>query len=64
MAKQKSLVKEVKTREKQSLQVILAEFGYNHQYQVILVDGKRVDDLNTMVDMNNKIIILPKIRGG
>jgi len=64
MVEQQSIIKEVKIKEKKSLQLILEELNINLLNSAILVDGKLVTDLTIEVEINSEIIILPKIKGG
>jgi len=58
------LIQELVIEEKQTLRAILRENTIDHQIYAVLVNNKRVSDLNTEIIPGSKIIVLPKIRGG
>ncbi len=61
---EKKLISKLELKEKKTLKRLIGELGLNDKYFAILVDGKRVSDLNQILDKNSKIVILPKIQGG
>ena len=64
MVEQKPLVKEVITKEKKTIAALMEELGLNPELHAVLLNSKRVTNLNEIVEANSKIIILPKLRGG
>ncbi|MHC1592235.1 MAG: MoaD/ThiS family protein [Candidatus Helarchaeales archaeon] len=64
MTEKKLQIQELKLEEAKTLGALIDELHLNNKYQVILVDGKKVVDLNTIISPDSKIIILPKIVGG
>ncbi|MHA1799235.1 MAG: MoaD/ThiS family protein [Candidatus Helarchaeota archaeon] len=64
MVEKKVLVQEVELKEKKTLKQLLEELKLSHRSNAVLINGKRVTDLDIIIDEKTKIIILPKIRGG
>ncbi|NHI91501.1 MAG: hypothetical protein EAX96_03290 [Candidatus Lokiarchaeota archaeon] len=61
---EKKLISKLELKEKKTLKQLIGELGLNEKYFAILVDGKKVSDLNQLLDKDSKIVILPKIQGG
>ncbi|MHA1785776.1 MAG: MoaD/ThiS family protein [Candidatus Helarchaeota archaeon] len=64
MVEKKVLVQEVELKEKKTLKQLLEELKLSHRSNAVLINGKRITDLDIIIDEKTKIIILPKIRGG
>ena len=64
LVEQKPLVKEVLVKEKKTVASLMEELGLNPKFHAVLLNSKRVIDLNEVIDANSKIIVLPKLRGG
>ncbi|MHA1145415.1 MAG: MoaD/ThiS family protein [Candidatus Helarchaeota archaeon] len=64
MPEKKLLIQKLELTESKTLRALIRELHLNHRYQVILVDGKKVTDLDTIVNPDSKIMVLPKIVGG
>ncbi len=59
-----SLVQKVELKERKTFGEFIREMGLNEKYHAILVNGKKITDLSTILDTDAKIVILPRIRGG
>ncbi|MHA1146195.1 MAG: MoaD/ThiS family protein [Candidatus Helarchaeota archaeon] len=64
MSEKKSFLQSIQLKESKRLKDLLIELGLNNRYHAVLVDGKKVVDLETMIQEDSKIIILPKLQGG
>jgi len=60
----KVLVQKIEIKEKKTFGEFIREMGLSDQYHAILVNGQKITDLDTILDINSKIVILPRIRGG
>ena len=62
---EKKLISKLELKEDKTLKKLLGELGIeNDKYFAILVDGKKAEDLNQMINKDSKVVILPKIEGG
>ena len=58
------LVQKLELQEKKTLKELISELGIDGKFFAILVDGKKIDDLNEVIQKDSKVVILPRIRGG
>lgn len=64
MSEKKLQIQKLKIKERQTLRSLLKEIKIEGKYYAIIINGKAVTDLATMIDPEDKILILPKIIGG
>lgn len=60
----KVLVQKIEIKERKTFGEFIREMGLSDKYHAILVNGKKVTDLDTILNVDSKIVILPRIRGG
>ena len=58
------LVQKLDLKEKKTLKELISDLRIDNKYFAILVDGKKISDLNQVIETDSSIVILPKIRGG
>ena len=60
----KMLYKTIQVKKKKTIASLLKELGIENNYFAVLVNNKSVNDLNHELYPQDKIVILPKIKGG
>jgi len=62
--KVEKLVQKLELKEKKTLKELISELGLDGKFFAILVDGKKISDLNEIIEKDSNVVILPRIRGG
>jgi len=60
----KVVVQKVQLKERKTFGEFIREMGLSEKYHAILVNGRKVTNLDTILELDSKIVILPRIRGG
>lgn len=58
------LVQKLELKEKKTLRELILDLKIDGKYFAILVNGRKINDLNEVIEKDTSVIILPKIRGG
>ena len=58
------LVQKLDLKEKKTLKELISELRVDDKFFAILVNGRKISDLNQVIEADSSIVILPKIRGG
>ena len=64
MSEKKNLVQSIVLKEKKTLEELINYLRLDTRFHAVIVNGKRINKLDEVIDEESKIIILPKIRGG